>query len=334
MRIGKILLQALLSLITIMALTTIPTTSVVIAGDVGAVVDLVLQPATQTVVVGNVFSITIEAQCNGQDVSGVSAYLDFDPDYLEVQSITPGTALPTVIQNTYDNIAGTIDYSAGKMGAPFSSGTFTVATVSFKKINAVASTSISFYTTLPRKTDADYGGASKLRNLSGATVTISGNTPTNPADVVSGGNDGNIKTVEKDELPPALPNLVTLSLENLIVSPTEVLVGEPVTISIRVTNTSEVGGSYTVKLKINGLVEETKEIALAAGSSQTVSFAVSMEKAGDYNVEIDGQSSEFRVSSAPSKTNWPLIGGIIAAIAVIGFITIFLLKRKGHTSMP
>jgi hypothetical protein len=177
MRICKVLVQSLLSLITVMALTTIPTASVVIAGDVGIVVDLVLQPATQTVVVGNVFSITIETQCNGQDVSGVSAYLDFDPDYLEVQSITPGATLPVELENNYDNDAGIVNYSAGKMGVPFPADTFIVAAVSFKALNPVTNTQISFHTTLPRKTDAEYGGISKLYDITGTIVTITSSSP-------------------------------------------------------------------------------------------------------------------------------------------------------------
>jgi len=105
-------------------------------------------------------------------VSGVSAFLDFDPTYLEVQAITPGTTLPTVLQNVFDNNAGTIDYSAGKLGAPFPSGTFTVVTITFLAKAAVDTTSIAFHTEFPRETNADYGGTSVLRSASGVTVTI------------------------------------------------------------------------------------------------------------------------------------------------------------------
>jgi hypothetical protein len=97
-------------------------------------VNLSIQPSINTVAVGDTFSVTIQAEAGSQIVTGVSTYLNFDSDYLEVQSVTPGATLPTVIQNTYDNNAGTIDYSAGKLGAPFPSGTFTVATIEFKAL--------------------------------------------------------------------------------------------------------------------------------------------------------------------------------------------------------
>ena len=94
------LIQSLLPFIVVLALVVIPTPQSAMAGDVGVVVDLVLLPSSQTVDnIGDIFNITIEAQCNGQDVSGVAAFVDFDPDYLEVQSVTPGDTLPTVLQN-------------------------------------------------------------------------------------------------------------------------------------------------------------------------------------------------------------------------------------------
>jgi len=163
-----------------LALVVVSTPQLVRGGDVGAVVDLVLLPSSQTVDVDDIFYITIQAQCNGQDVSGIDAFIDFDPAYLEVQSVTPSSTLPTVLQNNYDNIAGTIDYSAGKLGAPFPSDTFTLATISFKALDSAASTSISFSTSSPRTTNVDYSGTSKLDELFGATMTVEGADTTSP----------------------------------------------------------------------------------------------------------------------------------------------------------
>ena len=139
--------QTLLAVVAVLAMVAMSTPQLAMAGDVGAVVDLVLLPPSQTVDVDNIFNITIQAQCNGQDISTVAAFIDFDPNYLEVQSVTPGPTLPTVVQNTYNNTVGTIDYQAGKLGGPFPSGTFTVATVSFKALALTTNTSISFSNT-------------------------------------------------------------------------------------------------------------------------------------------------------------------------------------------
>ena len=179
-----------LALLIVLALVVMPTPRSASAGDVGAVVDLVLLPSSQTVDIGEIFDITIEAQCNGQDIHGVDVFVDFDPNYLEVQSVTPGTTLSMVIQNIYDNAVGTIDYSAGTWTEPLPCDTFTVATISFKALDSTASTPINFHTTFPRETNADFGGESKLRDLFGATVTI---TETLTGDV---NGDGRVNVLE------------------------------------------------------------------------------------------------------------------------------------------
>lgn len=317
-----------------MTFTTISTSSAVIAGDIGAVVDLVLLPSSQTVAMGDIFNITIEAQCNGQDVHGVSAYVDFDPACLEVQSITPGATLSTVLQNTFSNTLGTLDYSAGIFTPPLPSGTFTAATVSFKALNPSASTSISFDTTDPRKTNVVYGADSMLRNLTGVTVIITGNVPTDTTNAVVDGEANNNENSEKGILPTSTLKPAAFSTKNLVINPAEVNVNKSVIISVTVTNTGEVEGSDTVKLIINGTVEETKEIIVAGGVSQAVSFTVSKDMAGAYDVEINGQIGEFTVSVASSKTNWPIIGGIIAIVVLIGIISFLLLKIRRGQRLP
>jgi len=168
----------LLSLVVVFSLNVLPAPQPVMADDVGEVVDLVLSPTNQTVNPGETLTIVIEVQCNGQDVTGISAFLDFEADCLEVLSVTPGSTLPVVLQNIYDNSAGTIDYSAGKLGRPFENNTFTLAIISFKATGVVSSTPIIFHATGIRTTKADYGGASKLNNTAGATVTVVSGTST------------------------------------------------------------------------------------------------------------------------------------------------------------
>jgi hypothetical protein len=208
--------QVLLAVAATLAMAAMAIPQPAMAGDVGAVVDLVLLPSSQTADVDGILDITIQAQCNGQDVSGIDAFIDFNPTYLEVQSVTPGTSLPTVLQNTYDNIAGKIDYSAGKLGSPFPSNTFTLATISFKVLDCVASTPVSFSTSSPRMTNVDFSGESKLDELFGATVTI---CVVNRWPVLSGGqvnpDPGYVTTdftysvtyTDADNDPPASPTV-------------------------------------------------------------------------------------------------------------------------------
>ena len=125
--------------------------------------------------------------------------------------------------------------------------------------------------------------------------------------------------------PPKPP---AFSVEKLTIRPAKVGIGESVTISVEVVNTGDVADSHTVTLRINGVVEETKEVTVAARSSQIISFTVNNNIAGNYEVEIAGQTGEFRVLPAPLAINWVLIGGAIAAVIVIGFIMGFLHARR------
>ncbi len=127
------------------------------------------------------------------------------------------------------------------------------------------------------------------------------------------------------------PAAFTTSL--LTLSTPEVDVGEEVTISILVSNTGDAPGSYEVVLKINEAVVDTKEVTLAGGASQAVTFTVAEDVAGTCEVSIDSLTDTFVVKAiAPPVTpppattppvlpppakpfNWWLIGGIIAVVA-------------------
>jgi len=106
-----------------------------------------------------------------------------------------------------------------------------------------------------------------------------------------------------------------------------------VSISVLVTNTSSESGSCRVTLKINGVVEATKEVALAPGASERVTLTTSKDIAGAYSVDVDGLKGSFTVkeklvSVIPKPLNWPLIGGIIGGVIAIGLLVYFLVIRK------
>ncbi|MDP2731384.1 MAG: CARDB domain-containing protein [Dehalococcoidales bacterium] len=94
------------------------------------------------------------------------------------------------------------------------------------------------------------------------------------------------------------------TVDNLEISKTQLNAGESVIISVEVTNTGDLRGSYEVALKINNAVVEAKQVTLDSGASQTVSFATSRDAAGTYSVSINGQSGSFTVkgtSGAPTE---------------------------------
>jgi len=124
--------------------------------------------------------------------------------------------------------------------------------------------------------------------------------------------------------PPLLPAAFTISALN--VSPLETDIGETVTVSVLVTNTGELEGSYSLDLFINGALVETREITLAGGS-QTAVFSMPSDKAGSYSVELNGLEGSFTVLEAPllplalpGAVIWAILGLAIAALVVSAII--------------
>jgi uncharacterized protein YfaP (DUF2135 family) len=93
---------------------------------------------------------------------------------------------------------------------------------------------------------------------------------------------------------------VAFIINTLSISPSEVNTGEAVTISLLVTNAGGKSGSHTVVLKINGVKEAEKSVTINASSSETVSFAVTKQEAGNYTVSVDGLSGSFTVIAPPA----------------------------------
>ncbi|MFZ1488554.1 MAG: hypothetical protein WAS51_01305, partial [Ilumatobacteraceae bacterium] len=138
-------------------------------------VDVSLLPASSTVAAGDVFTLTIQIIAGAQPIDGASTYVNFDPAYLQVQAIIPDTTyLPITLVNSYDNIAGRVDYAAGTF-FNFPSGTIALAQIRFVVIATPPDmgTDLIFATVDPRKTDITYGGLSVLGNMAGATAVHS-----------------------------------------------------------------------------------------------------------------------------------------------------------------
>jgi hypothetical protein len=114
----------------------------------------------------------------------------------------------------------------------------------------------------------------------------------------------------------------------LTVAPDIVTAGDSVAIAVDVLNNGSVPGSYLAELKINGTVEDSKEVNLAEGAGITVSFNVTKDIVGVYTVEIGGRAGTFIVSKPPIGLRWSLIGGIITAVLIAGLSGTFIIMRR------
>lgn len=65
-------------------------------------------------------------------------------------------------------------------------------------------------------------------------------------------------------------------------------------------------GTYNLTLKINGVNEETRDITVAAGTSKSVSFTLSRQQSGIYEVDVNGLEGSFNVITlAPAPVPAP-----------------------------
>jgi len=115
---------------------------------------------------------------------------------------------------------------------------------------------------------------------------------------------------------------------SLSVSPAEVSSGEEVTISVEVTNTGETAGTYQVVLKINGEEEDTQAVTVAPGETETVTFSVSRDEAGTYNVGVGDESKSFTVVEEVVEVNWALVGGITGGAVLLGLLAYLGISRR------
>jgi len=131
-------------------------------------------------------------------------------------------------------------------------------------------------------------------------------------------------------------------ISDISVSPSEVNIGEMVTISVLVTNTGSASGSCAVTLEINGAVEATEDVTLSAGASEEVTFTTAKDMPGSYSVAVNGLSGSFTVKEMPAlpptapppevklPIKWPVIGGIIAGVVIVGLLIFFLVRRRAQ----
>ena len=170
---NKVIFAFLMALVIIILLTA-PVRPAA-AAEAEARVDLELLSSSPTVEAGNSFDLTIRVHCNGQPVDAAAAYLDFDPACFEVLSVTPGETLDIILENTFDNPGGRIDYGAGSfINHPSDVFTLFTAELKVKPDAFTAATEIRFSRQIPRNTNADYRGYEVLRQAAGVTINIDG----------------------------------------------------------------------------------------------------------------------------------------------------------------
>ena len=75
-------------------------------------------------------------------------------------------------------------------------------------------------------------------------------------------------------------------ITSIDITPTEVAAGETAHVSAQIKNIGRAMGVYSATLSVDGEKTDTKDIDIAPGATQTVTFSLSKDKAGTYKIGI------------------------------------------------
>jgi len=94
---------------------------------------------------------------------------------------------------------------------------------------------------------------------------------------------------------PACKAPAEFEVVSLDITPPEVTAGKTVCVTAEVKNIGGSEGIYTAILTVNGVQVETKNVAMAPGASETVTFSLVKDTPGTYQIGIGGLTSSLTV---------------------------------------
>jgi hypothetical protein len=135
---------------------------------------IVLQ-GPQQVPAGSTFEVNVDIDTGGEPIDGASAYIDYDPESLELAEIAGGGDLPIELVRRVRKEAGEVAFAAGTLKeAP--AGRLTLATLRFRARRAATTTSLRLSRVEPRLSDVTFGGRSVFRAAIGLELAVQATT--------------------------------------------------------------------------------------------------------------------------------------------------------------
>ncbi len=142
---------------------------------------------------------------------------------------------------------------------------------------------------------------------------------------------------EEFEVTAVIIEPVTPILEagDLALASREIQVGEPVNISLTITNRSNIEGTTELYLIVDGVVRMVKEVTLAAETSQVVTFVLRDLAAGSHQIKVAGLTEQFEVVIAEvplieTGVNWLVIDLSVVAAILIGAFILYRFTRRAR----
>lgn len=113
-------------------------------------------------------------------------------------------------------------------------------------------------------------------------------------------NVAGIHKVELEQLADTFKVLNVLKpaefkVSTLDIAPNPVKVGEETRVRISIKNMGEVEGTYITSLVVDGVIEQTKDVTLAGGATESVSFIISKDSCGSYSIKVGGLKDVLKV---------------------------------------
>lgn len=84
-------------------------------------------------------------------------------------------------------------------------------------------------------------------------------------------------------------------VSNLIIEPSSATTGQTVSVIVDVTNTGGTEGTHNVILLVNGVEDSNKNVSLDPNTNQTVTFNLTRDIVGEYEIEVAGLKGKLTV---------------------------------------
>ena len=132
---------------------------------------------------------------------------------------------------------------------------------------------------------------------------------------------------------PAPAGTARFELGDLRLTPAVAGPGEEVTVSLVVTNRGSAAGRQHLVLRVSGVVEDSRDIPLEAGTSRVVQFTVSREIPGTYQVEVGELTGSFTVTAPegparPVGRAWWWVGGAVLGLCLGAGVVLLITRRR------
>ncbi len=129
----------------------------------------------------------------------------------------------------------------------------------------------------------------------------------------------NFGTLTYDSATPTSPIEIMMNI-----SPRQVSPGEAVTIAVQIRNNTSIETYYVLKISVNGILQDHREITLAPLEIKPVTLIIERYEEGDYIVSFNGHSDKFSVVKSSPRPVYLLTQNRLLVLLLL-YVIIFIL---------